>query len=373
MNKHSGLILLLVVIVVVGVVALFVGSGFLGAAAHRNAEALFKQGAACEYQKDDECAIARYQKAIKLYGRESKYYLYLANVQARQGDYGDAITNLRIAKEVDPGNTSVLPAVTEMFRKSATQTAQSSPYSSVQMVNIPFESPSHPLPKAVFPIFDEDFGIVKGALTLSQAPQDQISYDIVDNEAYSGKRSIRLQWHKNIQEWASLVLGFDALDDPLKAQNGQMASINLSPPSQYALQFFARRGRPVELNSFMLYRTDSITLKFQDQNVLIQQSTGNQAVYYWKEVSNGGFIPDGQLPLPQTGWQEFCLPLDRFKTDWWIDQNEQYKNYSEAERQFDWSNVKQINFDANFFSTDGAVYLDDIQIIRATDCVPYPD
>jgi hypothetical protein len=230
-------------------------------------------------------------------------------------------------------------------------------------------APPIPLPEAVYPIFDEEFGIIKGVATVSESMDDRIKFTIVDDEAYSGTHSLLVTWNKSFNHWASLVLGFDSDNDPKRAAAGQMASINLFPPADYAIQFFAKRARPFVDNPGYTLMDDSITLKFQDQNFLIRESLGNQAVYIYEYEPNK-IIPDGRLRLAETGWQELCLPLAQFDTDNWI--LDKYANFSEMDRRFDWSNVKQINIDANFYSREGAVYIDAIRIIRASDCVHYP-
>ena len=386
MKSHSKWILPVIIIIMIAVVIYFVYPGITSGDAHLQANKLFNEGAACEFRQDYTCAMERYQQAIAMYGKDSHYYVFLADLQARQGKYAEAIDNYIKAKSIDPANESILPGLNNALKLQATQTALSRPttqnsptalslpasqsFPTATRLSAATQVQSRPQPEAIYPIFDEEFGIIKWMATISQSLDDNIKYEITNQDAFSGKYSLLVSWHKNEKHWASLVLGFDSDNDPKKATAGQMASINLAPPSDYALEFFAKRARPFEMRMASTLMDDSITLKFQDQNVLFHESLGNQAVYIYKLDPNGGFIPDGRIPLNAMGWQKFCLPLARFDTDYWI--KETYESYSEADRQFDWSNVKQINIDANFFSVDGAVYVDALRIIRASDCAPFP-
>jgi len=373
--KSRPFIILLVIFVVVAVtVFVFVLPGIAKRDAHLKADKLFDDGLACEFHGDYVCASDNYQQAIAVYGQDSRYYVYLAQLQIRQGDYSDGIANYQKAKAIDPTNESILPAMQDAIHQQATQTALSLTVSQ-ESAPVPGVAGgttvrATPLPEAVYPIFDEDFGIVKSVFAVSESSDDAIKYEVVDNEAYAGKYSMLITWQKFYQHWASLILAFDSDTDLQRAAAGQMVSINLSPPSDYAIQFFAKRETPFVANTGSTLMDDSITLKFQDQNLLFGESLGNQAVYIYKLDPNYDFIPDGRLPLVATGWQEFCLPLDKFDTDYWIKQ--EYANYSPAERQLDWANVKQINIDANFYSTNGSVYIDAMRVIRASDCTPYP-
>jgi hypothetical protein len=227
------------------------------------------------------------------------------------------------------------------------------------------------MPESIFPIFDEDFGIIGSVSTESGSEDDNIRYEIVDDEAYSGRYSLLIYWNKYPGNWASVILHFDAHNDPARALAGQMASIDLFPPSDYAIQFYAKRGEASirDSQSPGTLMDKSITLKFQDQNLLIKQSVGNQAVYIYN-YDSGHPIPDGRLKLHDGDWQEFCLPLEKFNTDQWV--KDVYVDFTEEDRLLNWSNVKQINIDADYHSAEGAVYINAMRIIRVSDCVPYP-
>lgn len=348
----------------IAAILVFVIPGITGTDPHVYADKIFLKGANCEFKQDYPCAITQYQLAIKTYKQDSRYYTHLAQVQRKQGDYAAAIKTYQRAKEINPSDENVLPGINLAISQQATQTAQplAQPAAIPTLLSVP-------LPESVFPIFDEDFGIIGHVTALTEAAEDNIGFVIVEDQAYSGKRSLLISWQKFSQHWASVVLGFDSHDDPLKAAMGQMTSINLSPPSKYAIQFFAKRSTQSTFSSGSTLMNGSITVKFQDQNILIEESVGNQAIYIY-QYDSGHLISDGRLKLIDGDWQEFCLPLDKFSTDQWI--TEKYKNFTEADRTFDWSNVKQINIDADFFSVEGAVYIDAMRIIRASDCVPYP-
>jgi len=353
----------------IAAILIFVIPGIMGTDPHIYADKIFLKGANCEFKQDYTCAIAQYQFAINTYKQDSRYYTHLAQVQRKQGDYAAAIKTYQKAKEVNPSDENVLPGLNLAISQQATQTAlPPAQQGVVQPAAIPTVI-STPLPESVFPIFDEDFGIIGHTTALTEAAEDNITYAIVEDQAYSGKRSLLISWQKFNQHWASVILGFDSQGDSTKAAVGQMTSINLFPPSKYAIQFFAKRSRQSTFSSGFTLMDGSITVKFQDQNILIEESVGNQAIYIYQYDSKH-LISDGRLKLIDGDWQEFCLPLDKFSTDHWV--TEKYKDFTEADRIFDWSNVKQINIDADFFSTEGAVYIDAMRIIRASDCMSHP-
>jgi hypothetical protein len=355
-------------VAVIAAVFAFVFPGITGGDPHLRADKEFLEGLNCEFGHDYECADSQYRKAISIYTGDSRYYTHLARLQRLQGNYAESIETYKQAKEIDPSNESVLPGLNMTISQQATQTAM--PADGLPLEARELKNP--PLPESIYPIFDEEFGIVEGVAAMSGEPDDHIAYEIVDSEAYSGRYSLLVTWTKKSLRWAGILLWFESSNDPLRAANGQMRSIDLVPPSDYAIQFFAKRGEastisPLQQSSLM---DKSITLKFQDQNILITESIGNQAVYIYDYDSDHPHVPDGRLKLSDGDWQEFCLPLERFDTDRWIDLD--YQDFPEADRQFNWSNVKQINIDADFISTEGAIYIDAMRIIRASDCTPYP-
>jgi hypothetical protein len=368
--RTKGIMGVLAFFVILAIV-IYAFSGIIGVDPHLRADKAFLQGVNCEFRQDYNCARDQFEKAIAIYERDSRYYVHLANLQGLQGNYSDAISTYMLAKEVDPSDENVLPGLDKVVSQQATQTAL--PPSSSQPV-ISTDTAYRPIlkqPESIFPIFDEDFGIIGSVSAEPGTVGGNIRYEIVDDEAYSGRYSLLISWNKFSGDWASVILHFDTHNDLARALAGQMTSIDLSPPSNFAIQFFAKRGEastrdPQESGTLM---DKSITLKFQDQTLLFKESVGNQAVYSYAYDTDHS-IPDGRLKLSDEDWQEFCLPLENFKTDLWVDKG--YTDFPQADRKFDWSNVKQINIDADFYSTEGSVYIDAMRIIRASDCVPYP-
>lgn len=377
MNASNKRIIGILLALVILAVMMFAFSGIIGTDPHIRADREFLRGVNCEFDFDYLCAVTRFEKAISIYPNDSRYYTHLARVQRMQGKFADAIGNYQKAKEVDPSDESVLPGLSQTINEQATQTAM--PLSSSPLLQPEIRHPA--LPESVYPIFDEEFGIIASVLPISGSAEDHIQYDIVDTDAYSGRYSLLISWTKFSQHWASVILAFDSHPDPERAGVGQLRSIDLSPPSNYAIQFFAKRAEASVLTepnaAGISLLNKSITLKFQDQNIFFKESIGNQAVYlydYYRDDATPSpyqDIIDGRLKLPDGEWQQFCLPLASFVTDYWI-AHDVYKDFPHEDKVFNWSNVKQINIDADFFSTEGSVYIDAMRIIRATDCTPYP-
>lgn len=368
MNASSKRIIGILIALVIVAVLVFAIPGIIGMDRHLRADEDFEKGVNCEFAQDYPCAEAQFNKAIDIYPDDSRYYTHLADVQRLQGRFAEAIQNYQKANQIAPSDENVLPGLLLAQNQQATQTAM--PLSASPVPEGELRSPA--LPEAIYPIFDEEFGIAKSVLTLSGTGNRNIRYEIVDNESYSGKSSLLIAWEKRDGEWASVILAFDSQTQQERAVSGQLKSINLTPIGDYAIQFFAKRGPASILGNRLKQGTlmdDSITLKFQDQNTLIQESIGNQAVYLYNYDSRIEVL-DGRLKLHEGGWEEFCLPLASFHTDYWVDVF--HSDFPEQNRVFDWSNVKQINIDADFHSEDGAVYIDAMRIIRASDCTPYP-
>src|SRR5215208_1678935 len=364
MNARTKGIMGALALVVTLAILIFAFPGIIGMDPHLRADKTFLQGLNCEFKQDYDCALVQYQAAIAIYGGDSHYYTHLAQIQRKQGDYSSAIETYQKAKEINPSDENVLPGINKAISQQATQTAVPLPISPEVKTENQTLTPAPALPASIYPVFDEDFGIVEDVTAETGSAEDHILYEIVDDESYSGKYSLLITWNKTQYHWASVVLHFDNQNDPTRAAAGQMASLNLSPRSDYAIEFFAKRGESSTRNSGQAgsLMDQSITLKFQDQNVLIEESIGNQAVYVYDYDSKTQVL-DGRLKLNDADWQQFCLPLEKFKTDWWVEQS--YRDYTEADRQFDWANVKQINIDADFISAAGAVYIDALRIIRA--------
>jgi tetratricopeptide (TPR) repeat protein len=365
--KRSSIVMIGVIVTVMIIAVLYFSyPGLSGKDPHLQANKTYDQGIICENNEDFACAIVSYQKAVKLYAGDPRYYFRLAQVQTRLGDYSAAMNNYQLAKILDPSNPNVLPAFDRAMSLQATQTATYMPLPTQTIPAItptaeilfsatPSNTPTPPV-QIVKSIFDEEFG-VPGVMTAAESPDDKIKYKISSEEAYTGKYSLLVSWEKQYQHWASLILAFDPdIGNFQKAQAGQMAVLNLAPPSDYAIQFFVKGVAVYE----------SFTLKFQDQNLLIKESLGNQAVYI-RIGPAGKPIPDGRFVILGTDWQEVCLPLAAFDTDTWI-KDDKYRGFTPRDKQFDWSKVKQINIDSDFSNPTGAIYFDDIRIIRASGC-----
>jgi hypothetical protein len=165
------------------------------------------------------------------------------------------------------------------------------------------------------------------------------------------------EWRENGSSWASLVIGFDKdIANQQKALEGGLASLGGLDPSnldEYALTFWAKsegiQGSEYPENGADVF----LRIKLQDQNLAVRESIGNQKV--------------SQVELKRK-WEEYTIPLDKFVTDEWVARTLCPTVPWECESldllYFDWSRVKQINFDVPFYSTNGVIYLDDIRIIR---------
>ena len=98
-------------------------------------------------------------------------------------------------------------------------------------------------------------------------------------------------------------------------------------------------------------------VKTQDQNLAIRDSIGNQIVM--------------RVEL-KDDWQEYTVNLADLLPDDWITPSlcpqlsgtVDSKCSNSILFNFDWSRVKQINFDMPFLSTEGTIYLDEIKIIE---------
>jgi hypothetical protein len=176
-----------------------------------------------------------------------------------------------------------------------------------------------------------------------------------------GATAIQLEWKKPKGSWASLIVGFDAeIANREKALEGGLISLgglNRSNLDEYTLTFWAK-GEGIQGSEWpdegmvdMFLR-----IKLQDQNLAIRESIGNQLVY--------------DLSLTEK-WKKYTIPLNVFRLDaWWIHdavcpQEISYLDCDAAKLfDFDWSRVKQINFDVPYYSTNGTIYLDEIRIIH---------
>lgn len=176
-----------------------------------------------------------------------------------------------------------------------------------------------------------------------------------------GASAIQLDWQKPGMAWASMIIGFDPeIAVRKKALAGELISLgglNRSNLSEYALTFWVKgediQGEnPENFNILDNY----LRIKLQDQNLAIRESIGNQMVYT-VEITDK--------------WKKHTIPFNHFQHDgWWIHDavcasSVDYLECLNASLlQFDWSRVKQINFDIPYYSTSGKIFLDDIHIVR---------
>jgi hypothetical protein len=183
--------------------------------------------------------------------------------------------------------------------------------------------------------------------------QLQVSETYVPGNVYEGRSSLQLKWNKDSGTWASLVIGFDPnIADADRARAGAMLSLTLDPRSKndYRLEFAVKKEGPV----VKYPPQDFMRIKLQDQNLIISESIGNQLVCH--------------IDLTQE-WTIYSIPLGEFGTDPWIIEN--YANRdptlfrSRPSLDFDWSRVKQINFDVPYYASgNGTIWLDNIRLVR---------
>jgi hypothetical protein len=320
-------ILLLIVVGVVVVVYL----GTRAKTAPPEAVAEFVAGAQCERQAEDaqaqpvlrqqsrDCAIEHYRAAIGLFPSDWTYHYRLGEmlVQAGRPEY----------------RADALQAYFEALRLKPDEPG---PYEGIRALNETVQRETVVIEDR-YVIFDDNFRGSYMALPEGSPPFVTVTDTLANVRV--GTRALRYEWSKGGQEWSSLILGIDSnLGDLTRAQAASLTGIQISR-DDYALHFFIRSGSGDEY----------LTIKFQDQNMLIRESLGNQVV-------NG--------VVATTRWEEHCLPLNTFYVDGWI----QSKYGQAVNLAFDWANVKQVNLDAPYFATQGSVYLDQIEIIRTADC-----
>jgi len=177
-----------------------------------------------------------------------------------------------------------------------------------------------------------------------------------------GATAIQLKWKKPGSSWAGLIVGFDAeIANREKALEGGLISLgglNLNNLDEFSLTFWAKAEgiQGSQYPEYPEYIDKSLRIKLQDQNLAIRESIGNQLVY--------------ELSLTEK-WEKYTIPLKDFRLDrWWIHNAvcTQQINYWDCDEAnlfyFDWSRVKQVNFDIPFYSTSGTIFLDEIRIIH---------
>jgi hypothetical protein len=173
----------------------------------------------------------------------------------------------------------------------------------------------------------------------------------VPGNLYQGKNApaLEVDWVKNSEAWDSLIVGFDErLADKSVAQAGEL--ISLADPENYRLEFVVKADPGLSL-----WDDDFLRIKIQDQNLLVNESIGNQLVCSIQLTDD---------------WVAYSIPLTEFSQDRWV-----IKKFADTAPElwgghpslvFDWSRVKQINFDVPYMAHgQGSFILDNIQLVRS--------
>ena len=169
--------------------------------------------------------------------------------------------------------------------------------------------------------------------------QLEISQTHVPGTIYAGDSAVQIKWDKLRNAWVSLIIGFDErIADYELAITGGMQSLDLDFASRndYHLEFAVKEGAGINQNEDTLMR-----VKLQDQNFILSHSIGNQMVC--------------GIQLSEE-WVIYSIPLGNFVPDRSI--TNQFE--------FDWTRIKQINFDVPYFGEgSGKIWLDNIQLVKA--------
>jgi hypothetical protein len=180
----------------------------------------------------------------------------------------------------------------------------------------------------------------------------EVSDTSVPGNLYQGKNApaLKIKWGKEFRTWASLIVGFDErLPDREIAQAGELVSLpNLE---EYRLEFMIKAARG--LNN---WGEDIIRLKLQDQNLLVDQSIGNQLVCDIRITED---------------WVAYSIPLSLFVQDVWVSGKYRIDLYTLQDQYdqpaFDPERLKQINFDVPYNARGaGVILMDDIQLVRSS-------
>lgn len=305
---------------------------------HQTANDLYTSGRECEdkmalvstseeeYKILKECAIKKYEQAIEKYTKDWRYYYRLAEV-VTETDTLRAIDLYVAAIKLAPSETGPPNGIKYVADLSNPDTI------TVDRSNDIFR----------------EISIKESEYTLESRETETILIESENANKYynlppaTDNLSIQLKWEKEPKQWASLIFGLDTdIHDSTRATKGGMTYLDLSHPEKYALQF-AIRG---------VVGQEKITIKFQDQNIIIRESIGNQVIH---EVT------------AKTEWKLYCVPLNNFTVDTWV--QELYGN----DHEFQWKNIKQINFDPYYDSKSGTVYLDEIRIVEVSECTSTDD
>jgi len=180
-----------------------------------------------------------------------------------------------------------------------------------------------------------------------------VSETSLPGNVYEGLKSLQIEWSNKLTDtWGSLIVGFDPhIDDIDRARASEMLSLVLDYASmnEYRLEF-AVKADPGVLKSEPFMR-----VKIQDQNPIVRESLGNQLVCHIRLTDE---------------WAVYSIPLGEFITDLWIIQFYADNSLEIFDRRpslaFDWSRIKQINFDIPFRAAgSGTILLDDVRLVRA--------
>lgn len=182
--------------------------------------------------------------------------------------------------------------------------------------------------------------------------QLKVSETHVPGSVHEGQSSLQIKWDKKERTWASLVIGFDPrIADADLARAGAMHSLDLDrfSTNDYRLEFAARGGSGVNRWGEQIMR-----IKLQDQNLIIREPIGNQMVC--------------RIRLTEE-WTTYSIPLGEFVPDPWIldpyVDGTQMGFGSRPWLEFDWTRVKQINFDIPYWASgNGTLWLDNVQLVR---------
>lgn len=209
------------------------------------------------------------------------------------------------------------------------------------------------------PLYTEQFDTSYLITQADNVRQFELKEAHTPSNVADGASAIQLDWQKPSMTWASLIFGFDPdIADREKALTGGFVSLgglNRSNLGEYALTFWVK-GEDIQVEDQYKNIDPYLRIKLQDQNLAVRESIGNQMVYTVAITDK---------------WKKYSIPFDDFQYDrWWIHKAVCTSNvdYWECQKaallQFDWSRIKQINFDIPYYSTSGRIFLDDIHIVR---------
>lgn len=328
---------LMVVFVIAAVIAgiLLVVSNSGASGAPPNALAFFEQAEDCRLKSlnagtdsqmrdvQRQCAIDAYRQAITVYDQDWRFYYGLAQTLSAYNRH-DAVEAYTLALRLKPDEE----AIVEGLRRLTALT-------DIPVVDVTDR----------YTIFADDLDNTR-MLLLPEDHPPEVFVTTDSNSVQSGTNALVLRWAFGPYNWMSLIFGVDQqISDKNRAEDATLIGMNLTPPEDYVLHFFLKGN----------YGGEVLNVKFQDQNVAIRESLGNQV---------------GQQVEATPRWSEYCLPLSDFEIEKWI--IDEYG--TNPNTVFDWMHVKQINFDPLIYGTefgtvrDGVVFLDQIEIMKDLTC-----